>query len=406
VKQPSLAAALAALLVIAGLVAGLRAYAQSKLDHHFDQLALANFKSTRLGLSTDERVLQRADYLPVYGSCELVYPQRNRIDHFFASRPTGFRVAPNGDRGVTSLLIAERFAALGERLRGKRLIVILTPEWFFRPEANTPTYDGNFSVEHALAALTSTSLDPGIKRRMALRMADYPQTLEKNVFLSQLVSALCDPSPAHHAVLPVVDGLAGGYLGVERILDPIFTYAGFRREVSKLRVNLPAPKAQEIDWDHVFARGAKEFQKLSGDNPYGFRDTLWEKVEVKPRTYFYQTNDRSFVQRLRATKEWEDYELMLAVLKQYGAQPLVISAPINARYLEALGVSSAAWANYYGEMHKIAGEYHVPVVDFKKFEDDPEFFGFADPNPKGWIYINRVADAFYHGHLGNFKRTL
>ncbi len=405
-KLTSLAAALAALLVIACLVAGLHFYTESKLDRHFGKLALANFKSTRLGLVADERVLRRDDYLPVYGSCELVYPQRNRIDHFFASRPTGFCVAPIGDRGITSLLIAERFAALGERLRGKRLVVILTPEWFFRPAANTPTYEGNFSVEHALAALTSPSLDPAIKRRLASRMADYPETLRRNAFLGQLVAALAEQTPSRRAVLPLINGAAAGYLEIQRLLDPVFTYAGFRREASKLRINSPAEQPMEIDWDGVFARGAKEFQKLSGNNAYGFRATLWKKVQDHPRTYFYKTNDPAFLQRLSATKEWEDYDLMLAILAQYGARPLVISVPVNARYLESLGVSAAAWGRYYGEVHKIGSRYRMPVVDFKKFENDPEFFGFADPNPKGWITINRVVDAFYHGHLGRIRKML
>jgi hypothetical protein len=40
------------------------------------------------------------------------------------------------------------------------------------------------------------------------------------------------------------------------------------------------------------------------------------------------------------------------------------------------------------------------VADFNKFEDEPQFFGYADPNPEGWIYINRVVNAYYHGKLG------
>ncbi|MDD5198661.1 MAG: D-alanyl-lipoteichoic acid biosynthesis protein DltD [Terrimicrobiaceae bacterium] len=405
-KSPSLLAACAAILFIIAVIGGVRAYALAKLDRHFDQLALANVKSSRLGLETDERVLERSDYLPVYGSCELVYPQHNRIDRFFASMPTGFRVAPSGDRGVTSLLIAERFAALGERLRGKRLIVILTPEWFFRPEANVPTYDGNFSVELALAALASPDLDPAIKQRLARRMADYPGSLAKNAFLSQFVAVNCEDSPTRHAVRPVVSWLATGFLGVQRVLDPVFTWVGFEHSLSHFHVDLPAPRPEQIDWQRDLAHGAKEFRQLSGDNPYGFRSTLWKKVERRPRAYLYKTNDRQFVQRLRASKEWEDYDLMLAVLHQYGAKPLIVSTPINARYFRALGTSPTAWQDYYGEVHKFAQKFGFPVVDFKSHQEDPEFFGFADPNPKGWIYINRAADAFYHGRLGSVRKTL
>ncbi len=399
-KWPSLAAAVAALVAVVALVAGLRWYSSGRLEKDFDRLALANLKASRLGLTTDELVLARKDWLAVYGSCELVYPQKNRIDHFFATKPTGFRVAPLGDRGVRSLVMAERFAALGERLRGKRLVVILTPEWFYSSDVGAETYDGNFSVEHALAALTSPTLDPTLKKRLALRMWDYPISLNKSPFLEQLATAMAAASRAQQAVRPITRVLAGGFLGVQKELDPVVIARALRDSRRAHPDIVSKAEPRKIDWDKEVEESYNEFRNMSGSNPYGFRNTLWEKFQKKPGYYLTKMSDNDFDARLARTKEWEDYDLMLAILNQYGAKPLLISLPVNGRFLSDEGVSRYEWRKYYAAIANVAERYGFPVADFNKFEDDPQFFGYADPNPEGWIYINRVVNAYYHGKLG------
>lgn len=405
-KLPSLAAAGSAVILIAALLLGLWVYSQHGIDRHFDQIAAANYKTSRLGLVTDERVLSRPDYLPVYGSCELVYEARNRIDRFFAAKPTGFRVAPSGDRGYGTLLLAQRFAALGEKLRGKRIFIILTPEWFFRTEIPADSYAGNFSQELAIAALESNTLDLDTKCRLARRMAEYPGTLAKNAFLAQLVRAYSNNTPENVALRPVVTGLAAPYEVAQKFLDPIFTWLGYAQANPRNRPYVPPAHLHSIDWDAAAASSREEYDELTGDNPYGFRLAVWKKIQSGRKGYFYRLDDLHLEHRINATKEWEDFGLMLAILHQYGAKPLFVSIPINGKYYRALGTSPDGWNAYYAGIHRLAHQYRFPLVDFRDHGDDPEFCGLADPNPKGWIYINRVADAFYHGTLSRLKGQL
>ncbi|CAN5576673.1 hypothetical protein BH09VER1_BH09VER1_31830 [soil metagenome] len=399
-RWPSLAAAVAALILVVAVVAGMRRHAEGKLEADFDRLALANLKASRLGLTTDEMVLKREDWLAVYGSCELVYPQKNRIDHFFATKPTGFRVAPVGDRGVRSLVMAERFAALGERLRGKRLVVIITPEWFYSSDIGAETYNGNFSVEHALAALTSPTLDAELRKRLVMRMWDYPLSLKKSPFLEKLATAMVSDSNPDKIALPITRKLAGGYLGAQEELEPVVIARALRDSHRAHPELVFKAEPKEINWDQELKDSSAEFQEMSGSNPYGFRNTLWEKFLKKPDYYLVKMSDQDFSYRLSRTKEWEDYDLMLAILKQHGARPLLISLPLNGKFLADEGVSRNEWRKYYAAITNVADRYGFPVADFSKFEDDPKFFGYADPNPEGWIHINRAVNAYYHGKLG------
>jgi D-alanine transfer protein len=166
VRRPSLLAAGAALAIAAVVILMAYAGAKHSLSSNLDQVALANLEMSRLGLDSQKTVLSRDDYLPVYGSCELNLRVFDRIDSFFASKPTGFRVEPLAKAGNTDLLIAETCAALGPAIRNKKLAVIISPEWFYRPQVLDVQYAANFSVEHALAALTSPTLGGAIKKAL------------------------------------------------------------------------------------------------------------------------------------------------------------------------------------------------------------------------------------------------
>jgi Protein involved in D-alanine esterification of lipoteichoic acid and wall teichoic acid (D-alanine transfer protein) len=118
-SRTALVAAGSALVISVAALGAAFLGAKLGLSNHLEEVALANLKTSRLGLAAQQAVLRRQDYLPVLGSCEMRFKQLNRIDNFFASKPTGFRVEPIGQGGNTDLLIAQTCAALGPALQGR-----------------------------------------------------------------------------------------------------------------------------------------------------------------------------------------------------------------------------------------------------------------------------------------------
>lgn len=378
----------------------LAAYAAAKrsLSSHLDQVALANLKTSRLGLDSQKAVLSRDDYLPVLGSCEMTFKVLERIDNFFASKPTGFRVEPVGQAGNTDLLIAQTCAALGPAIRDKKLVVIISPEWFFEPRATDAQYAGNFSVEHALAALTSPSLDGAIKRRMAKRMADYPRTLTKSPILSQLVSALEEDNPPAMVALRMATLCSGCYQYVLNLSDLLFTWIEFATTRRRLRPTDPPMTASGIDWEMASSNGEQEFLKMTDGNPLGFPKKIWLKLVEKDQSMLPSFRIPRF-DNIATTKEWEDFEILLEVLKQNGAKPLILAMPVNGRFFATLGAEKQAWGAYYLGLRKAARHYRFPLYDFEGYENDPRFRGFDNLNPEGWLHLDMLADAFFHDRL-------
>jgi D-alanine transfer protein len=106
---------------------------------------------------------------------------------------------------------------------------------------------------------------------------------------------------------------------------------------------------------------------------------------------------------LQKAQEWKDFELVLRLLKETGAQPLILSMPLHADVLEAQGVSEEARLQYGAQLKELVKKYNAPLVYFSDHESDPVFF--VDQNDhigsKGWWYYNKVLDDFYHNRLGS-----
>jgi poly-D-alanine transfer protein DltD len=92
---------------------------------------------------------------------------------------------------------------------------------------------------------------------------------------------------------------------------------------------------------------------------------------------------------------------MLRVLKDMGAQPLLLGRPQKADYLLAIGVSTAVLPAYYARLHQVAQPYDFPVVDMAEHQNDHYFSVDTVPHTSrlGWVYVDQILDEFYHGNL-------
>jgi len=73
--------------------------------------------------------------------------------------------------------------------------------------------------------------------------------------------------------------------------------------------------------------------------------------------------------------------------------------PLEYAHFEHMGLSPQAIDAYAWRLREFSKRYQVPVVDFADLGEDPQFFAdhFGHPSAKGWIYMDRALDDFYHG---------
>ena len=338
------------------------------------------------GFALQAESFASAHVLPVIGSSELTLEVPNRCTVFFKSAPTGFRVSPIGKAGNSTLVMAEKIAALGDVVRGKKLAIIISFTWFKRPQAPEDQYAGNFSPLQAVRIATDERLDPKLKRTLAARMLDYPSSLEGEPLLATYLDALRrDESWAKwkgHASLPFV----------KTDLSMLSWEDRFARSF-ELKTHAPVlTKAKAfptggVDWDRLITKAELAW-------PSGTDDPRLDATPSDPAT-------AEFIASLEQTREWEDFTLLLDVLKHYDARPMIISVPLAGSQSERRGVSSEARDRYYRRVEALCRERNMPVEVFRDHDRDRGFIigGTTHPTPKGWLFINRTLDDFYHDRL-------
>ena len=220
-QTPHLAPALTAVILGVVVLAAFGSYARSLEYRSITAIAadeaiidqagrLSAIKNQ--GTALQQAALDTASLLPVYGSSELnlqaTYNRPFHATNLFHDHPTGFTIFPVGKGETTCLIILQKLAAVGPALQGRKVVVSLSPSYFFeRLTARADGYAGNFSALHAGELAFNTRLSLQLRQDAARRMLQYPATVANRPLLRLALESLADGSPlslaCYDAVLPL-----------------------------------------------------------------------------------------------------------------------------------------------------------------------------------------------------------
>ncbi len=400
-KTPHLVSACAAILILTIVLIGGTVYALTVEQRYVHGLAGRLKMIDIVGSALPRAAVQQPDLLLVYGSSEIA----RRVPDYEASAvfqnyPTGFAPFEVAHAGITSLLVAQEVSALGSDLQGKKIVISFTPSMFLNKMVTDDAYDGLFSHLHANELVFSPQLSYDVKQAAARRMLQYPTTIEQDPVLTFALHMLAQDTLLSRALYDAVWPLGELQTTTIGLQDHWHTLT-YLAEHPNYQLDEPR-RPGKIDWTALAAQ-ARQFEVAhSTNNPFGIPNSVWlgqyhQQLPFKPTG----SEDRGYVNALKNSLEWTDLKILLRILTQLGAQPLLLSRPVNGLVWQAMGVSEAAQQAYYDKLESIAAQYHVPVVDFQNHDTDKLFSidTASHTSRLGWVYVDQTLDAFYHGTL-------
>ncbi len=400
-KTPHLGPALAAiLLLIAGLMGG-SFIIQSIVRQHIHALAPLRLSVILKGSAIQSIAAQQPDLLLIYGSSEMIYQgETYGADAIFDTCPTGFVPFEIQHNGITSLVTAQAIASLGSELRGKKVVISFTPSMFHAPTADKQAYVSLFSRLHANELAFSPVISWGTKQLAAERMREYPKTLKSDPLLNFALERLTDDSWPNRVLYYAVWPLGKLQTTIIELQDEWETLQAILAQP-----HLPPDQACQpaaLDWPLLETQARQAQAASANNNPYGIDNQFWMGLQERMKQKIEANAGQAFIDDMQHSDEWIDLEILLKTLTELGAQPLLLSRPINGTYWTALGVSAPARQTiYYDRLRQLAERYHVPIVDFQDHDLDKYFN--IDPSSHtsrlGWIYVDQTLDAFYHNTL-------
>lgn len=348
------------------------------------------------GVVLQKKAFAQTDLLVLYGSSELAKEMPNNAAQFFLDYPTGFRVFPVGQPGTTSLAVLQKVAAVGNDISGKKVAFSMSPGWFFTEAFDPKWYEGNFSHLQAYQLAFSGDLSAELKHDIARRMLDYPKTLENQWLLEFTLRRLAGGSMLDRGLYAVIWPLGQLENAIGRAQDHFEAALHILDEDAKL--SAPSRRGlRALNWNSLVKRAAQ----------FAVNNTAVQAKRnevVKKRQNFSNTHvtkaaqTQNFVKMVKNAKEWTDLELLLRVFGELGAQPLLLSMPVEDIRLDVYGVSPEARTAYLRRLDETAARYDVALLDFREHQKDPAFLvDFLDHlSPQGWLYYNKALDDFYH----------
>jgi len=348
-----------------------------------------NFPLKNQGLVFQRAAAHSPNVLPIYGSSELLRPAAaDRGNIFFRTAPTGFQLSPVGVGGANPLIMLQKVGALGSALRGKKLAFSLSPAWFCTAKPGSRGYTGNFSPMAATEMVFGNGLDFGLKRDIAARMLQFPETLEQRPLLEFALRRL-----ASGQLLDRVLFCALWPAG--KIQTALFELEDHWAAVHHIqRQTKPHPRLQEqpVDWPDFIAKANKARPADAGDI---------QQSSPFDRKITSGSRDVGFLSGVKESPAWIDLDLLLRCLATVHARPLVLSMPLGGDFYDHAGISRSARDEFYTKLRALVEQYHFPVLEFQEHDEDPAFLikHQSHLTAKGWAYYDRALDDFYHDRL-------
>jgi D-alanine transfer protein len=389
-------AAIISLIIFVMVLIGFEFYARSLEQKYVNALAPLDLNQTINGIALQRSAFTHPDLLPIYGSSELsMIDTPYDAERFFATYPTGFTVFQVANLGMSSLNMAQDLAALGPVLRGKKIIVSFSPANFMIGNF----YANNFSPLHAYEMIFSPYLSVTLKIDATKRMLDFPNTLQNDPFLQFATLEASSPSKPNRILYYLSWPLGELQIATMTLQD----HAEVVFYLWSNPINSDVQKIpQTIDWSDTLSSALAEQKPRTLSNSFGIEDSRWEKYQylvTKPIPAGSQ--DAYFTHLIKTYPEWGDLDILLRVLQELGAQPLILSRPMNVPLWEVLGVSERAQSVYYIKLHKVVDQHHVTLVDFQQYGKDIYFSTdqYSHTSRYGWVYVDQILDAYYHGQI-------
>ncbi len=399
-RKPHLTAGVISFIILVAVMVGFNFYAESLESRYINALGPLDLQQTRNGSALQRAAFQQSDLLPVYGSSEITMIETGyQANIFFSTYPTGFTAFDIANLGMSSISMAQNLAALGPALKGKKVVISITPAPFSMGALSEQYYAGNYTRLHAYEMIFSPYLNMDTKSAAARRMLEFPSTLQADPFMRLALAALNNLS------LPtrMFYYIAWPFGELQAIVMRLQDHAAV---IAYLQAHSINPDIQHepraIDWSGTLTAALEEQKMHTLNNPYGVEDTKWKNYEnLLSSPIVPGSGDNRFIRYVQGAREWDDLKILLSVLQELGAKPLILSRPMNIHLWEALGVSEQAQNTFYTKLHDVTGPYNVLVIDYREYGTDIYFSidQASHTSRKGWVYVDQTLDNFFHGRI-------
>ncbi|MBZ5517803.1 D-alanyl-lipoteichoic acid biosynthesis protein DltD [Bacillus sp. KS1] len=335
------------------------------------------------GLYLQNKMFEDSKYMPIFGSSELSRLDEFHPSNYFQVNNQGFTPYLVGKGGDQSLIHAVNFAAHYQQLKGKKLVFIVSPQWFIKKGSDEQHFAPNFSSLQALDLAFNNQIDPAVKKNMMKRMLRF-KVVQHDAVLSELYKGMVNgPSWKVKAVMPA----AKAYYSLLEKKDLYYSMGETKGPERTISENLKGKS-----WSELKTAAAQLGERSSKSNPFYIDDASYKKIKKKVKRVKGINKGRTYAKSV----EYHDFADMLDILKDAGAEPMFVVIPVNGKWYDYTGFPKKGRTDYYKKVTKQIKAKGFQVADLSGHEYDPYFMKDTIHIAwKGWVYVDKAMEQFY-----------
>lgn len=330
--------------------------------------------------------------IPVLGSSELsaeddiAYPPA-----LFHSGNSDFNMILIGRGNIQSLLHTINLGAMEDSVENRKVVLILSPQWFEQPYASE-AFPSRFSERNYAKFLNNTEIPSSLKTEVSNRVVESmtadPIGLDK-VKLYNDVHLGKSLNPVKQLQLKVYDDFMNKKSDFE-----------FQKEVKLFKTPQgERVKVEDIDFEAVLVDAEQAGNEACTNNDLFIYDHYYDTYVKSEYESGVSQNSRisgTMDPSINKTAEYNDFQLFLNVCKAVGIEPLIVNVPVHGRWYDWTGFPQAERDYYYQTISDICYEYGVELADFSGKEYEEYFLkDIMHLGWKGWVYVDEAVYNFY-----------
>ncbi len=329
------------------------------------------------------------DDLIMLGSSELDSQVLTSPRNMFPNTQLNCSVDLVGRAYVQDLANAVRLGALGDSFSGKKIVLIISLQWFLGDDINVNGFKAHFSelqfykfmnnkkISFQDKAYVCQRINKLLKNDSAFERPYLYASLYKNDnFLSKLVFL----------------GFKPYYYLREKFLELKDKHQALKA-VKRFSDQSTSP-AVEIDWDKEEIEAQKMAEEECTNNSFNVYNEYYDTY-LKDRMDVLKDSVSSDLD-LCKSPEFEDYKLMLKTFKESNVKPYIVFMSTNGLYYDYIGLNQSKRLAFYDKLGSMAKEYGFDYLDLREKEYEPYFYrDVMHLGWKGWLYVNKKITEYY-----------
>lgn len=348
------------------------------------------------GKFIQDQALKDPHYLPMYGSSELARLDRYHPSDYFQEVGADFTPFLVGRGGMQSLVHFMNLSDHIDSLKGKKIVFVLSPQWFQPKGSDDSHFDPNYSTLQGYDLAFNNKLNPNVKKQAIQRILHFTPVKNDPILSTLYKGEISNDSWAKQKAM-LVRPFAFAYRDLLEKKDLVYSFVGGVQRAREM-----SPAVRNKSWSQLMEQATNEGKQQATNNQFYvinsqfdvFKKQLPQLKDFRPHATYQKS------------VEYNDFQLVLDVLKQAGADPLFISIPVNGKYYDYTGFPRSGRTVYYNKVKNQIEKEGFQIADFSNHEYDPYFLkDTIHVGWKGWVYTDKAISDFYYGHNISKKKS-